>query len=720
MHHLLLLVTFLLPLSLAAQVEIHLSPTGKDSANGTQRTPVASLERANELVREKLKLHPSGAIHVVLAPGDYPVLETLQIGPSESGQANAPVVWRAAQPGLARIIGARAIDTKLLRPVADPALIARIAPEAKGQIQVIDLSTLNLTHTKRLPDWSRDTVDLFALFFDDQRLPLARWPNGEYGYTTMKRVLNSGSFSSNSPEGGTFEYHEDRPARWQAAIKENGVWVRGFWRVPWGAETIRVRSIDTAARTITLASSTPSGIGSKYSKLVDGTRVGDGKEPWFALNLLEEIDEPGEWSVDFNRNKLYIWPPVGKGRLLIADHSDPIVAFAGAEHVSFQGIVFTHNMGVGVSIANGRSVQLFGCRVQNILRRGVLIRGGFNHVVQSCDITDIGLAAIDLLGGDRATLTPSGHQIVNNHIWNAALLAPVPAIIAGLDARNQQLVGARIAQNRVHDVSYSAIHFGGNDNILENNEFYRLGLDGGDLGGFYTTGGWTSYGNVVRHNFIHHAENANAIYMDDGGSGLLAEDNVIYRAESGIFIGGGHDHIVRRNLIVRSKRAVHVDARGLEPARNYSPQDPRLSGDLKSVPYTSSPWKERFPTLLTLLQHDTRIPRGNLISDNVFVDCASYIRRSGRPEKLVGFTFQNNAELPATDLFTNAEALDLTLRDPANPAFKTIARFDLARYGIRIDKYRSSVPNRDLETLQTGDTKRRAFDSNKDVESYKR
>jgi hypothetical protein len=706
-------------LSLAAQVEIHVSPSGKDSANGTLRAPVASLDRAAELVRDTRERRPAAAVSVIFAPGDYPALQTFLLTSAESGEPAKPVVWRAAEPGTARIVGARAIDTKLLRPLSDPALLARIAPEAKGRIQELDLAPLGLNNAERIPDWARESVDLFAVFFGDERLPLSRWPNGEYGYATMKRVLNSGSFRNRSPEGGTFEYREDRPARWQAALGENGVWIRGFWRVPWTAETIRVRSIDTTARTITLASSTPNGIGSKYTREVNGTRPGDGKEPWFALNLLEEIDQPGEWSVDFTRNKLYIWLPDGPGRLMISDNSGPVLSVAGAEHVTFRDLVFTHNMGEGVSITDGRSVRLLGCRVQNILRRGVVIRGGFDHVVQSSDLTEIGLAAIDLLGGDRATLTPSGHQIVNNHIWRTALLAPVPSIIAGLDTRTQQLVGARIAHNRLHDVSYSAIHFGGNDNILENNEFYRLGLDGGDLGGFYTTGGWTSYGNIVRHNFIHHAENANAIYMDDGGSGLLAEDNVIYRAESGIFIGGGHDHLVRRNLVVRSKRAIHVDARGMEPARNYVATDRRLRTDFDSVPFRESPWKDRFPTLLTLLDHDTRIPRGNLLTGNVSVACDTFIRPSGRPENLTGFVFKNNIELPSADIFVDAASLNLALRDPAHPAFKDIAPFDRSRYGIRTDEYRSSVPPRDLDLLRTGDTKRRAFDSNKDVESYR-
>jgi hypothetical protein len=714
------LVSLLVTLPLAAQVEIHVSPSGRDAASGSARAPVASLERAAELVRAAREVRPAASVTVLLAPGDYPLSASLQLGPADSGTASAPVVWRSTTPGAARIVGAKPVNPDLLRPLSDPALIARLAPEARGHVRELDLDALRVRHSDPLPDWARESVDLFAVFFDDLRLPLSRWPNGEHGYTTMKRVLDSGSFRHRDPRGGTFEYREDRPARWQAALAENGVWVRGFWRVPWTAETIRVKAIDPAARTITLAVATPNGIGSKYSRELNGTRPGDGKEPWFALNLLEEIDEPGEWSVDFTRNKLYLWLPEGPGHLLIADNSNPLLSLMGAEHVHFRDLVFTHNMGEGVSIADGDSVRLLGCRVQNILRRGVVIRGGFNHVVQSCDLTEIGLAAIDLLGGDRATLTHSGHRIVNNHVWRAALLAPVPALIAGLDTRTQQLVGALIAHNRVHDVTYSAIHFAGNENILEFNEFYRLGLDGGDLGGFYTTGGWTSYGNVVRHNFIHHAENANAIYMDDGGSGLLAEDNVIYRAESGIFIGGGHDHLVRRNLVVRSKRAIHVDARGMEPARNYVATDRRLRSDLDSVPFAKAPWSERYPSLLTLLDHDTRIPRGNVLRDNVSVECETFIRRSGKPEQLVGFAFQDNHELPSENIFVDAASLNLVLRDPAHPAFAGLTPFDLSRYGIRTDEYRRSVPERDLEQLRSGDTKRRAFDSNKDVESYRR
>ncbi len=701
--------------SCVAETTIWVSPKGADSNSGSRLSPVASLARAAELVRAARVASPSEPVTVWLGSGTYPLLDGLALGEADSGSAAAPVVWRGVDRDAVRIVGARPVSVNQLRTLKDPALLARLVPEARGRVLELDLAATDIRHTERFPDYQRDPADLCSLFFDGRRLPLSRWPNGEYGYSTMKRVLNSGSFKPRQAEGGVFEYREDRPARWQAALADGGVWVRGFWRVPWVAETLRVGAIDPTAKTITLAVSTSQGIGSKYSKLVDGTRIGDGKEGWFALNLLDEIDQPGEWAVDFKRRKLYLWPPAkpAAGRLLIADNAGPLLAFSGASHITFRDLTLGRQMGDGVTITDGASIKLAGCLLDGVVRRGVVIRGGTGHRVQSCDITEVGLAAIDLLGGDRATLTPSGHEIVNNHLWRVALNAPTPAIVAGLEVRTQQLVGARIANNRVHDTTYSGIHFAGNDNTLEYNEFYRLGLDGGDLGGLYTTGGWTSRGNVVRGNFIHHSENANAIYMDDGDSGLLVEDNLIYRVESGIFIGGGHDHIVRRNLIVDSKRAFHVDDRGI--SRKYTTTDSRLRGDLDSVPYTESPWREKYPALVGILDTDTTIPKGNILSGNFGVGCETFIRRSGQEESMGGFVFTDNTEL--TDLSVFADPAALNFKTAADSGLPVIS---IDRYGLQRDEFRQTIPARDMKLLREGDTRRKTFDSQQDVEAYKR
>ena len=46
------------------------------------------------------------------------------------------------------------------------------------------------------------------------------------------------------------------------------------------------------------------GIGSKYHR-----PYGSGKEEYYVENLLEEIDQPGEWCIDFTTQKLYLFPP---------------------------------------------------------------------------------------------------------------------------------------------------------------------------------------------------------------------------------------------------------------------------------------------------------------------------------------------------------------------------------------------------------------------------
>jgi hypothetical protein len=710
-----LLPFFLLGAVLAkAETTVWVSPAGTDKNPGTQAAPVASLPRAAELVRTARAARPAEPVTVWVGEGTYVLNESLALGAADSGSAAAPVVWRGVKRDAVRILGARPVAPAQLSQVKDAAILARLAPEAKGRLLEYDLAANAVRHAETFPDYQRDPADLCALFYDGQRLPLSRWPNGSYGYSTMKRVLSSGNMATRKSDGGVFEYREDRPARWQGALAEGGVWIRGFWRVPWVAETLRVKAIDPQQRTLTLAVSTGNGIGSKYSKLVDGTRIGDGKENWFALNLVEEIDQPGEWAVDFKRHKLYLLPPapIQAGQLTIADNARPLIVFTGASFITLRDLSLGQQIGDGIAIEGGQSVQLLGCALNGVVRRGVVVRGGNGHRIQSCDISEVGLTGIDLLGGDRKTLASSGFKVVNNHLWRIALNAPVPALTAGLDAKTQDLVGAHVAHNRIHDVSYGGITFGGNDNVFEANEIYRVGLDGGDLGGFYTTGGWTTRGNVVRGNFIHHSMNANAIYMDDGGSGLLMEDNLIYQTATGVFIGGGHDHIAHRNVMVECTHAIHVDDRGI--ARKYGPTDSRLRKDLDSVPYTESPWRERYPALLGILDSTPTVPHNNVLTGNFVVGCGEAVRRSGKSATLTGFNLENNRELADVSVFADVKALDF--RTKAGSGLPVIG---LERFGLYRDEYRKTVPERDVKLLNEGDTRRKGFDSQQDVDAYK-
>lgn len=80
--------------------EIYVSPSGNNSASGELSTPVASLQRAAELAREKAGKVP---VTVFLSGGEYNLSESLVLGIDDGGTAEVPVQWKA-MPGEEPII----------------------------------------------------------------------------------------------------------------------------------------------------------------------------------------------------------------------------------------------------------------------------------------------------------------------------------------------------------------------------------------------------------------------------------------------------------------------------------------------------------------------------------------------------------------------------------------------------------------------------------------
>jgi hypothetical protein len=676
-----------------------------------------NFEQAQDAARAVLRDHPGEPLTVWLEPGAYYLAAPLRMAKPDSGTADAPVVWRARQPGTVTLSVGRQVQASQFTPVTDATVLARLDSAARDHVVQLDLGALGLRNTKPYPNYFTNDTHLLRVFCGGDLMPNARWPNGPQGYTTMQGVLDSGDFRSNQSQGGTFRYRGDRPERWVAAVGGGGVWLRGFWRVPWVIEGLRVKEIDVAQKTITFAVSTANGIGSKYTPLVNGTRAGDGTENWYVLNLLEEIDEPGEWAIDFERNQLYFWPPtpVADGSVVIADERRSVITFNNASHLVFRDLTLRHSLGSGVTLSDGEGVVLGGLRICDHGEHGVLLRGGYGHSVHGCDIHDVGLSGVDLLAGERKTLTPSRHRIVNNHIHRIGLAAPVAAIVAGYGPR-AEVVGNQVLHNRIHDGPSAGVRFAGNDNEFAWNEVYRIGMDSSDLGAFYTNSGWTTQGNRLHHNFVHHNENAQAFYLDDGDSGDSVYRNIVYKAQSGAFVGGGHDNLFQHNVFIASERGIHVDARGTQ--RGYHPRDSRLGGDLNSVPFRSPPWSERYPNLTQYPDMDTTIPSNIVFADNLVVDCAVDIRQSGPPAHFAGVTFGPLAH-GTMDLFRDPAQFDFGFADLARvrqllPGFPEIP---VERIGIHVDEYRRSVPPRDLEQLRTESTRKRAFDSQQDIDA---
>ena len=673
-----LVLTLLAGASVCAATEWHVAPHGDDAAPGTRERPFATLERARDAARDI-----PGPHMILLSAGIHRRTQTLELDARDSG-----LVIRGATAGVAngappsRLHAGRFISRAMFHAADSSPLRDRLAPTAKDHVVALDLEVAGITHAGPFPHVFHDGGGIIDLYVNDRPLPVARWPND--GPTTMQEVLDRGDASrGSSRRPGMFVAREDRVGRWNVA---DGLWLEGYWRVPWQPEAIRVATIDAASRTITFAEPVTGGIGSKYAPR--GSK-GDGKEPWWAVNLLEEIDRPGEWCINFPSKTLYVWPPEDFARAddasgaYLADVGQPLVRIHDGEGITIEGLTLEGGLGEGVVIEGGSHTRVVGCTLRNLGGDGIVVAGGDHNGVDRCRIHSLGRAGIRLFGGSRESLTPCHNFAIDNEIDGVGLrqktyAAAIHVGASGAGPQNsgsRDAVGCRVAHNLLRDLPHAAVLYTGNDNLFECNEVCRVALTSRDVGAFYSSTDWTTHGNILRHNFVHSSPQANAFYVDDGDSGDTIIGNVVVKAACGPFVGGGHFNTVRNNIVVDSPIGIHLDARGV--ARGYDTSGTHR-GRLAHFRTDLPPWSERYPALHSLTTLDAGLPHGNVVNTNVTIDCGMPLRRSGRPEHLADNRIEEPLVLTAaTAAFADPAAGDFSLRADSAvftdlPAFEPI------------------------------------------------
>jgi hypothetical protein len=254
---------------------------------------------------------------------------------------------------------------------------------------------------------------------------------------------------------------------------------------------------------------------------------------------------------------------------------------------------------------------LAGCTIRHFAGQGVGIEGGNEHRLVSCDIYSLGRGGIALVGGDRKTLTPSGHRVENCHVYDLSRIdhTYTPAVWCGG-------VGHRLAHNWFHDIRSSAIRLDANDCLVEWNEICRVVLESDDQGAVDMFGDPTFRGNVYRFNYFHHVGSRWAtgqepalgqagIRLDDAISGTLIYANIFYRVGGGghgfggVQIHGGKDNILDHNLFVDCPFAVSFSPWGDGRWRQF------VQNSLASPSIDRGLYAARYPALARLPEdHD--------------------------------------------------------------------------------------------------------------------
>lgn len=674
--------------------QFYVSPSGRDQNDGSQlktakgRGPFASLERArqaasNIIQNEKLK---EGAIVIHIDDGDYYLENGLKFSPKDSGTQQNPIVFSAINKGRARLFGGKIIEKSMWSSPKDPSVLKRIDPSATGNVLQLDLSAAGFHHTGPFPDVFSDGGGIFELFCNEKRMPLSRWP--DEGRTTMQEVTINGD--KNEP--GTFIYREDRPTRW---LEAPDIWLKGQWRVGWEDPAMKVGRIDADQHSITFAQGLYMGIGNKYTR-----PKGNGQEPWYAINLLEEITQPGEWCIDFKSQILYFWPPehLDKINLIVSQTSSPLIEAQGLKYVSFTGLSLEYGLGDGMSLMNTDHVLVAGCRFYNLGGKGITLDGD-NSGIQSCDMSELGQGCIVISGGDRNTLRESGNYVINNHLHHYGVRKAQYSAAVDLyyESKNRSAVGMLIAHNTIHHAPRDAFLVAGNKVVFEYNDIYRCGYDTADTGAFYSWMDWTIRGVVIRYNYIH--DTVGGVNPDDGASGFTVYGNVFKGDRTGVWIASGPGHIIKNNLFIKSSGpAFGLDDRG--DSRKYATNKRLLEG-VENIQAQASPWKDEFPEMIELLKNRPELPVGTKFVDNIIwrstsQDPITLNKISGKNKNVTGL-LEDSGNFSCTENpgFENPEKLlyKLNSESPAKKALPNFPDLDMSKAGIQIDNYRSKLPS---------------------------
>ncbi len=658
----------------AAPVEVYVAINGDDGDPGTKSEPFRTLERARDAIRKLKHSDPNAAGYTVwLRGGAYYRTDAFELSAEDSGREKARVTYRAYEGEHVRISGGKPIPRDEFRPVKDPSVLARLEPGVRGKVLQTELKAQGIT------DYGPAGLGGIEVFCNDKRMQLARWPNE--GWALARRGEKEATTC-------TFTFPADAPNAWASV---EAVFLHGYWRYDYQDSLMKPERIETARRTITLD-----------SKLGKGS---PGDRRFYAINVFEELDRPGEWYLDRAKGVLYFLPPnefAAHGVTLSAS-TKPLAVMRDTAHVTLRGLTFEATRSTAAAIEGGEGNRITGCIVRNVGGNGVSLGGGTDNGIEGCDIHDVGLGGVTMNAGDRRTLTPGRLFVVNSHIHHYARRGHSyhPAVrVHG--------VGNRMAHNLIHDAPHTAVLYDGNDHIIEFNEIHDVVLTTSDAGVLYSGYNWTFRGNIVRYNFFHHIPHmphgyTRVVYMDDAHCSTTTFGNVFYKTHEAVWIGGGRDNIVENNIFIECEHPANIDNRGLRWTFLNPGGDIKEAGmykKLTSVPYDKPPWSTRYPKLAQILDEQPRAPLGNTLERNLSV-------RSGwrDPEKACRASSDRHVDTPymrirdnyVTDEdpgFVDAAGMDFALKDDAVvykkiPGFQKIP-FD--KIGLHRDETRATWP----------------------------
>ncbi|MER3501778.1 MAG: hypothetical protein C4295_09995 [Candidatus Fervidibacterota bacterium] len=664
-------------------VVFYVAPNGNDAWSGRlaspNRTktdgPFATLPRALDAVRE-LKRQHGGTLRqpvtIYLRGGTYFLREPVTLTPEHSGTPQCPVTitaYRNEKPILSG--GRRITGWKLATLNGKRVWTAEISEVREGK-------------------WF-----FRQLWVNGKRAIRARHPNT--GYLQVAEILDA---TKQWHEGQRrFRFREGDLKAWET-VTDAEIIVMNRWvesRLP----VLQVKEVERVVE-----------CGKRSLFRLDPGDL------YYLEHCLEVLDAPGEWFLDKRTGTLYYLPRPGeemRRAVVIAPVLTQLVRMVGepkgglwVEHIVWRGITFAHtewyfpadftlgwpapDVGGFPQAAVGVPGAVYGegvrrctfenCTIAHVGTYGIeLARGCHENRIIGCTITDLGAGGIKI--GETVIRDDKGEQTFGNEVTDCAITDGGKMFHSAVGIWIGQSYNNRIAHCEIADFYYTGISIGwtwgygrslAGGNIVEFNHVHHIGKrsdgDGpilSDMGGIYTLG--IQQGTVIRNNLWHDIAGWRyggwGIYFDEGSTGIVAENNIVYNTTH----GGFHQHYGRENIVRNN-----IFAYGRDWQIQVSRPEPHL--------------RFRFIGNIVIGRSEQWLAGG--IDFNFEFDRNLYYREGGGPIRFGNLSWEewqakgmDKHSLIADPQFVAPEKGDFRLQ-PTSPAFQLgFKPFDLSKVGPR-------------------------------------